>query len=203
MINLKGFDLILGSKSPYRFKLLQEAGYDPRILSAEIDEKKFGDRENSEKLHEVPLEIAKAKRDAILKDISPKRQKALLITADQISVHDTLILEKPSSGDEIRRRLEVLMGSIRPLQFWNGLTVTNLWTGASIEATDSSFTIVRKIPKEILLKIIENEIFLTCASGVMIEHPLYSPYVIKTSGGFDTIIGLTISLFEKLAKELL
>ena len=203
-IDLKEYEIILGSASIPRQRVLVNAGYNPRIITVKIDEKNYGDRKDPRKLTLVPLEVARAKRGPILEKIGLEKQKALLITADQASIYKDEIWEKPDSADEIRRRLELLMNEAYTLQFWNGYTVTNLWTGQTLEKQDCSAISLRKIPLDCLEKILAEPEFRKCSSGIMTEHPLCAPYVCMAFGGsMDSNFGLSLRLVEGMMTELL
>lgn len=200
-INLNGYRLILGSASPYRRKILVEAQYDPEIMSAQIDEKAFGDRSDRKKFPLVPLEVAKAKRDSIAKNFGDEKPRALLITADQVSIYGDELFEKPNAK-EFERRVRLYSTSIIPLEFHNGFTVTNLATGKTSERSDSTKVSFRRIPEASIKKILKHSEFLTCASGVMVEHDLWFQYI-TLSGRLDSNIGLTLDIIEEMMQEVL
>ena len=70
-----------------------------QVLTADIDERAIGDRSSNPE--GLVLELARAKAAAIAQKLTPS-QKVLLITCDQVVVHEGKILEKPTTEKEVR-----------------------------------------------------------------------------------------------------
>ncbi|CAB4287668.1 unnamed protein product [Prunus armeniaca] len=166
------FQIILGSASMARRKILAEMGYEFTILTADIDEKSI----RMDKPEELVMVLAEAKADAIISRLQSTSQPdedahaTLLITADTVVVYEGIIREKPSSKEEA----------------WNFIK--------------GYFHI---IPEEIIDSLIEEGITLDVAGGLMLEHPLISPFVEAVVGTTDTVMGLPKELTEKLIHEAL
>ncbi|EPS66060.1 hypothetical protein M569_08716, partial [Genlisea aurea] len=123
--------LILGSSSIARRKILGEMGYKFTVMAADIDEKAI----RKEKPEDLVMALAEAKADAIVgrlkienKEIFKKpsivitsdtvensesklhgeedAQTTLLITCDQVVVYEGKIREKPSNKVEAREYLK-------------------------------------------------------------------------------------------------
>ena len=96
--------MILASQSPRRIELMREAGYDIRVIPADIDETPFDD--------EAPLtlveRLARAKAAAVAAEHADPRE--LTIAADTIVTFDGKILGKPANEDEARTMLHELSG---------------------------------------------------------------------------------------------
>lgn len=88
--------MILASQSPRRIELMREAGYDIRVIPADIDETPFDD--------EAPLtlveRLARAKAAAVATEHADPSE--LTIAADTIVTFDGKILGKPANEDEAR-----------------------------------------------------------------------------------------------------
>lgn len=95
--------MILASQSPRRIELMREAGYDCRIIPADIDETPFAD--------EAPLtlveRLARAKAAAVAAQAAPGE---IVVAADTIVTHDGKILGKPRDAADARRMLRELSG---------------------------------------------------------------------------------------------
>ena len=91
--------LILGSQSKGRAQVLRDAGFEFRVMHADIDEKAI----RSENFEELPLLIARAKAAGLLPRIS---EPAYLITADLVIVCNGELREKPISYEEAERFLK-------------------------------------------------------------------------------------------------
>ena len=111
--------LILASKSPYRARILSQAGIDFKTRPASIDERAVeapllkSDCDPSD----ISLVLAQAK--AI--NISEEFKNAIVIGSDQILSFENNILHKPANMEEARRRLLQLSGKTHHLN--NGLAL--------------------------------------------------------------------------------
>ncbi|KAM0066771.1 putative nucleoside triphosphate pyrophosphatase Maf-like protein [Helianthus debilis subsp. tardiflorus] len=148
--------IILGSSSIARQKILAEMGYEYKIMSADIDEKAI----RTEKPEDLVMALAKAKADAIVsklqtsddqeKDAKPSiliasdtvcangnpklhigedkdAEPTLLITCDQVVVYEGTIREKPSCEEEARQFIKSY--SSKHAATLSSVFVTNLKTG--------------------------------------------------------------------------
>ena len=90
--------LILGSASKTRQKILKEKGYQLKVLTADIDEKKIRAKDP----RDIVLKLAFAKAEAIRK----KAKNGILITCDQITLSNGRILEKARNLNEAEEFLK-------------------------------------------------------------------------------------------------
>jgi len=196
--------LILGSSSASRRQILSEMGYKFTLLSADIDEKEI----RKEKPEELVVALAHAKADAILekmknngmmKEIVDSQETSLMITADQVVVHDGVIREKPSTPEEARKFIKGYSESHAATI--GSVLVTNVKTGARREGWDKAEVYFHKIPDEVVESLIEEGNVFYVAGGLLVEHPLTSPLVEAIVGTIDSVMGLPKALTEKLIKE--
>ncbi|KQK22744.1 maf-like protein DDB_G0281937 [Brachypodium distachyon] len=196
--------LILGSSSASRRQILSEMGYQFTLLSADIDEKEI----RKEKPEELVVALAHAKADAILekmqnsglmKEIVDSQETALLITADQVVVHDGVIREKPSTPEEARKFIKGYSESHAATI--GSVLVTNVKSGTRREGWDKSEVYFHKIPDEVVESLIEEGDVFYVAGGLLVEHPLTSPLVEAIVGTIDSVMGLPKALTEKLIKD--
>ena len=96
--------MILASQSPRRIELMREAGYDIRIIPADIDETPFDG--------EAPLtlveRLARAKAAAVAAEHAEPNE--LTVAADTIVTFDGKILGKPATENEACTMLRELSG---------------------------------------------------------------------------------------------
>ena len=99
--------MILASQSPRRIELMHEAGYNIRVIPADIDETPFDG--------EAPLtlveRLARAKAAAVAAEHAEPNE--LTVAADTIVTFDGKILGKPANEDEARTMLRELSGRTR------------------------------------------------------------------------------------------
>ncbi|XP_020600320.1 maf-like protein DDB_G0281937 isoform X2 [Phalaenopsis equestris] len=182
------FKIILGSSSSSRRQILSDMGYEFSIMTADIDEKKI----RMERPEELVMALAEAKADAIISKLQviefrEKDEPTLLITADQVVVHGGKIREKPSSKEEAR---EFLKGySEGHAATVGSVLVTNLMNGVRKGGWDRA-------------EVDEGEVMYV-AGGLLVEHPLTSPFVEAMVGTLDSIMGLPKDLTERLIQDAL
>ncbi|CAI6012675.1 unnamed protein product [Closterium sp. NIES-65] len=141
--------------------------------------------------------LSRAKADALLTKLKAEGRTfaesadvpTLLITADQVVVHEDRILEKPLSEAEAR---EFIRGySCAPARTVGAVLITNLNSGKQAAAVDVAEVYFRAIPDSVIDQLVaEGDIFY-CAGGLMVEHPLVAPLVEKMVGGIDAVMGLS------------
>nr|GEV72117.1 maf-like protein isoform X1 [Tanacetum cinerariifolium] len=219
-------DIILGSSSIARRKILAEMGYEFTLMSADIDEKAI----RTEKPEELVMALAKAKADAIVsklqlggeheKDAKPSiliasdttegnpklhsgedkdAKPTLLITCDQVVVYKGMIREKPSNEEEAREFIKGYSG--KQAATVSSVFVTNLKTGFTKGDFDKVEINFHEIPDHAIEKLLEEGLVLRVAGALIIEHPLIVPYVKEVIGTTDSVMGLPKALTEKLLKE--
>ena len=109
--------MILASQSPRRIELMHEAGYNIRVIPADIDETPFDG--------EAPLTLVERLA----------RAKASAVAADTIVTFDGKILGKPANEDEARTRLRELSG--RTHQVATGVCIVKAGDTAAPHAAES------------------------------------------------------------------
>ena len=98
---MKNYNFILASASPRRKELLSIYIKDFNIVPADIDET----IPDNIKLEEAPLFIAKAKADAVIKNI---KDNEIIITADTIVLLDNKVYGKPKNKDDAYNMIKTL-----------------------------------------------------------------------------------------------
>ncbi|KAL8489810.1 hypothetical protein ACS0TY_025141 [Phlomoides rotata] len=172
----QSFEIILGSSSIARRRILAEMGYDFTILTADIDEKSIR-KENPE---DLVTALAEAKADAIMTKLKSSGQleeilrPTLLLTADTVVVYDGNIREKPSSEEEARQFIRDYSGSSATVV--GSVLVTNLLTGRRIGGWESAEVYLLDIPDEVTDSLV---------------------------GSADCVMGLSKALTEKLIQDAL
>ncbi|XP_031255062.1 7-methyl-GTP pyrophosphatase isoform X1 [Pistacia vera] len=197
------FKIILGSSSMARREILAEMGYEFSIITADIDESSI----RREKPEELVMALAEAKADAIIQrfqntsQFKDDPQATLLITADTVVVYKGTIREKPSGKEEAREFIKGYSGSHAAVV--GSVLITNLKTGTRKGGWELAEVYFHDIPDEVIDNLIDEEITLNVAGGLMLENPLTLPFVEAVVGGTDTVMGLSKFLTEKLIREAL
>ena len=184
--------IILGSKSVGRRAVLDEAGYEYEAMVADVDEKmiRFDDPEK------LVLALAHVKADALIGQID---EPVLLITADQVVVQNSVVLEKPESAEEARKFLRGYRDD--PMETYSSIVVTNTQTGKRAEGIDVARVYFGHITDEAIEEAITDGRVMHCAGAMRCEDAPLKQFVTKFEGTEDSTSGLPLALLEKLMNE--
>ena len=125
-----GMAVLLASASPYRRKMLQDAGVAFDVVAADVDEtvlkREFSGRTPRPAAGEIASALARAKAEAV----SHNNKEAIVIGADQILMVGDDLLDKPGSAGAARAQLARLRGKTHRLVSAVALARagTALWT---------------------------------------------------------------------------
>ncbi|XP_052189086.1 uncharacterized protein LOC127799264 isoform X2 [Diospyros lotus] len=218
--NTSQFKIILGSSSVHRQKVLSEMGYNFTVMTADIDERSI----RKEKPEELVVALAEAKNFSTVcqfgykvgshptvwdfyqaEAIIPKlpighfqkdAEASVLVTCDQGTIR-----EKPSSKEEARQFIKDYSGGSAATV--SSVLVTNLRTGFRKGDLDKVEIYFHAIPDQVIDNLIEEEMILNVAGGLITEHPLMLPYIKQVVGTMDSVMGLPKALTERLIVEAL
>ncbi len=183
-------EIILGSASPRRFKLLEETGIDFRQIISDLRE---SDNPAGDPF-EHALSLAKMKALAVSSESGADK---LVIGADTIVVLDNVLIGKPEDENEARQILSRLSGNKHVVCTALALVSSTQLLASGYELTDVYFNLVS-----------EDTIADYVSSGEPMDKA--GAYGIQGKGGFlvdriegelDNVIGLPRSLLDKLAGE--
>ncbi|CAM9233482.1 unnamed protein product [Choristocarpus tenellus] len=184
--------------------IVEEMGFLPIVRTADIDEGAIGDR--TEDPSELVLELGLAKAAALLPSLRAEFEEdkldgaSLLLTGDQVVVHEGRVLEKPADVDEIRRNIAGYAKS--PCQTVGSVVLTDLKTGKQVSGVDSAEIFFDEIPADVVTKLCKEGTVFCCAGGLMVEHELVQPYVKEIRGTIDSVMGLSKPLVLRLVDSL-
>lgn len=184
--------LILGSASVGRKSVLEKAGYDFEVMISGIDEKVI----RSNNFEQLPMLLAKAKAEALLQKI---KEPALLITSDQVVVHNKQLREKPSDRQQAKEYL--LTVHKHPSQTNTAVVVTNTQTRKQSQTLNIATVYFRKIPDQVVEQLLEEGKVMQAAGGFIVNNPLIRPYVLHIEGTEDSVIGLPLVITQQLLAE--
>lgn len=185
-------NIILGSASKNRKKILEEKGLVFDVMGSDIDEKAIRDPNPST----LVLRLAHAKADALLARI---HDDALLITSDQVAYCNGEIIEKPQTADDVRRFLALIGGTLT--QTITAVVVTNIKTEERKEGVDIGSVWFQKFPKDFIEQVVAYPRTYELAGGFDIDDPLFMPYVDRIEGERESIIAIPWLLTRRLLNE--
>lgn len=166
-------------------------GYRFETMAADIDEKAIRD---GDPRRLTPL-LAHAKADALL----PGIRSALLVTSDQVVVCNGRILEKPENSREAHEYLEGYAEF--PAETVTAVVVTNAATRRMAEGVDVAKVVFRRIPPDVIDRLVRSGEILHHAGAFSIEDPLLKDYIVRIEGEPESIMGLPKEMMKRLIEE--
>ncbi len=193
MLNTKSrkIKLILGSASPFRKKLLEDAGFVFDVKTADIDEKQI----RHEDFKKLVLRLALAKRDAILAkyNIDPD---SIIVTFDCVGVHNGELREKPTSKEEVvswhkdyHKGKTIVYCSI---------VVHHVGRKQTLKKVDVATIKWGKIPERTIKQIADNPMTYKAAA---FSDRSFLHYVKSLEGSIDTVIGVPVRILEEFLEK--
>lgn len=208
--------LILGSASYTRKLILKQMGVDFHVLARPIDERQVGFRD-TDTPEQLVHAVAHAKMRHLIKEISSGNCEKdlpigngngewILLTADQVVTCKGRILEKPKDVSEAKEF--VTQYGKHPCSTVGCVTVTHLPSQTTVSGIHSATihflpTLTAERASDMIDELIKaNEPILSCAGGLMIEHPLTRRYVDRIDGNEDSVMGLCPETVRRLLSAL-
>lgn len=189
------------------------------ILVRSIDEKAIGDR-TTDAPHDLVLAVARAKMDRLIHaltnnecndELSTTNETGeyVILTGDQVITCNNTILEKPQDIKQAKEFVQ-MYANYAPSTV-GSVILTHYPTGVTVEGTDRATIYFKKSVGQIdsitHLDLVDRMLqegapILSCAGGLMIEHPLVREHVENIEGSEDSVMGLSKALVERLLGEL-
>ena len=182
--------VILASKSPRRKELLAKLFSDFEIIVSDADE--------SIPCGHTPAECAEIIATRKGEVVAKNEVDALVISSDTMVEEDGVILGKPGSAEEAHRMLEMLSGR------WHNVHtgVAVLYKGRIFSGVDTTRVEFRELSDAEIDEYIATGEPMDKAGAYGIQG-LGGKFVTRYDGGFDTVVGLSLTLTERLVKEAL
>ena len=208
--------LLLGSASFTRKLILSEMNIPFHKVVRPIDEKSLGDR-SKDAPRDLVLTLARAKMDHLVQEIRSGNcaedmptnaatdgasEEWIVLTGDQVVTHNDNILEKPESIEEAKQFVEGYATS--PRSTVGSCVLTHLPSLIQVSGVDTATIHFRpSLTGELVDRLLEEEApVLSCAGGLMIEHPLVREHVERIDGTEDSVMGLSKELVGRLLDEM-
>ncbi|CAD5319485.1 Maf-like protein [Arabidopsis thaliana x Arabidopsis arenosa] len=113
--------------------------------------------------------------------------------------------EKPEDLAEAKAN-EIILKLGGENQFTQDSQPTLLITADTVvvyKGWDKAEVYFHEIPEHVIDDLIDDAITFKVAGGLMLEHPLISPFIDSVVGGVDTVMGLSKELTEKFINDVL
>ena len=185
---IKKYNLILGSNSPRRKKIIEEMGFKVNIIPANIDET----IKEEISLEKIPVFLANEKSKALKNLI---KQNDILITADTIVIFENKILNKPKNKVDAIKTLSNLSSKTHKV-----ITGVCIRTLKSIKSFSSSTNVTfEKITDEEIDYYIQKYEPFDKAGSYGIQEWIGLIGIKKIEGSYSNVVGLPSSrLYQEL-----
>lgn len=211
--------LLLGSASFTRKLILKEMNVNYHIVVRAIDEQGIGDR-SKDAPADLVRTLAQAKMDHLVREIqagncrddlptnadtddtNTRIKSWIVLTGDQVVTCNGEILEKPESIEQARDF--VARYAHHPPSTVGSCVLTHLPSGVTVAGVDTAtIHFLKTIPADLIDRLVQDDApVLSCAGGLMVEHPLVKEYIQGIDGTEDSVMGLSKDLVLQLLKEL-
>ena len=184
--------LILGSSSPFRKKLLEEAGFIFDVKTADIDEKQI----RSKNFNKLVLTLGLAKSNAILAKHKFSKN-TILVTSDLVVSHNGKLREKPiSKKDVISWHKEYPKGET---VVYCSIVAHHVGLNKTLKAVETSFIKWGEIPNRVINEMANDP--MTYKGAGFVRRSFFH-YIKNLRGSIDTVLGVPVKILENFLEEL-
>lgn len=190
MNRLTAHKLVLGSQSPRRKYILEQAGFEFSVIAADVDEVYPADMP----VREVPEYLAALKAEAILPQVD---SDAVVITSDTIVLLNGKIYEKPKSREHAIQVLGELSGNMH--EVITGVCITS--ADKTVRFSDTTKVFFDKLTTEEIEWYVDRYDVMDKAGGYAVQEGIGLIGIIKLEGCYFNVMGLPVNrLYQELKK---
>jgi septum formation protein len=189
--------VVLASASPARKNLLIQAGVEPIIFVAAIDEDAIANELKDRRPETIVETLANAKAQAVLNNHTlPKT--GILIAADSMWQFNNELVGKPKNSEQARSRISAMSGNSGVL--FTGHFVMNLASRQNAIETISTTVTLDEISES------EIEAYLktgepTEVAGAFTINGYGAAFIKSVTGDANNVVGLSLNAIKRLASR--
>jgi septum formation protein len=183
--------IILASRSPRRFELLQHLGVTFEVDADDVDEAV----EPGQSPAEIVVELAKRKADPV----SARHPDRLVLAADTIVVLEDQILGKPASPDEAVVMLSALSGVWH--EVLTGVALAHKATGRLIADYRTTQVNFDQLSEAEIEQYVDGGSPLDKAGAYGIQDDRGALFIKSIVGDYYNVVGLPINLVYRLVRQ--
>ncbi len=187
--------IILASKSPRRKKLLENLGFELKIINSNYQEEKV---ENHNNYAHFVMYNAEQKALNVSKNVI---EDSIIIAADTIVVLQNEILHKPKTEDEAYFILKKLSGQIH--EVYTGVCLIDNFTKKILKDFRCTKVSFRELNDDEILHYISTGSPMDKAGAYGIQDDFGAIFVNKIEGCYYNIVGLPLELLYNMLKRLI
>jgi len=186
--------LVLASASPRRRELLTRAGYDFKVVQANIPEERLPNEDPMAFVTRLAQEKAKAVLDQLA--YGSTDGPLIVLGADTIVVIGEEILGKPRDAEDAARMLRLLSG--RTHQVMTGVCITSTHMEVGVETT---FVTMQEIPEREIVAYIATGEPMDKAGAYAIQG-YAARWIPRIEGCYFNVVGLPIARVARMLEGL-
>eukprot|EP01028_Stygiella_incarcerata_P007162 TRINITY_DN293_c0_g1_i3.p1 TRINITY_DN293_c0_g1~~TRINITY_DN293_c0_g1_i3.p1 ORF type:complete len:154 (+),score=28.27 TRINITY_DN293_c0_g1_i3:103-564(+) len=139
----------------------------------------------------------------VLEKIGEIKEPVIIVTGDQVIDYEGEILEKPESKEEARKFITGYQKS--PPITVSGVCVIHTGTKQKRSGVSRCVVKMRPLPDDLIEEIIDDpkSLVYSCCGGLVVDHPLVSPYVEFDGLDMSSVFGLPKDLTRELVASVL
>ncbi|EED86250.1 predicted protein, partial [Thalassiosira pseudonana CCMP1335] len=129
--------------------------------------------------------------------VNDNEKEWIILTGDQVVTCQNRILEKPTSISEAKQFVSLY--ATHPPSTVGSVVLTHFPSGIRVEGVRGPTDDDDSRPMDLVDRLLEQDApILSCAGGLMIEHPLVQEHVERIDGTEDSVMGLSKDLVVRL-----
>lgn len=184
--------LILASESPRRRELLKKAGYNFDVVPSKVSEIPNKNLNVNDQILDISRRKARASFDQAQRE---KTEPFLVLAADTEVIFNNAPLGKPQSPEDAHRILRLLSGLVH--EVITGVCIIDSQTGKEISQTETTKVHFKNLTDEEIWQYIRTGEPMDKAGAYGIQG-LGGNFVLRYEGSFDNIVGLPMTLVNKM-----
>ena len=181
--------IILASSSPRRKQLLSDAGYEFKVVAADINESSFLAE------HLEPCEYAKKLALAKAKTVAAQYPDSLVIGADTIVDFNGQIIGKPTNAEDAERITRKLFSKTHKVI--TAIALVRSSDNTEIVKSDITEVYPKRMTNEQLTEHIKSESWRDKAGAYAIQEN-GDEFIEKIEGSLTNVMGLPMELLQQL-----
>ena len=187
---------ILASTSPFRRKLLEDAGLVFDTASPDVDEKAVASALKRARPSSTPEDVVKALAEAKARDVLRSHPESTVVGADQILALDDQILGKPVDAEAAKAQIQSLSGRSHRLM----TAVAVVGGGPDDVFIEETILTLRALTDSEINAYVETGEWKGCAGGYRIEAQGIQ-LMSRIDGDYHNIVGMPVLSLLKALRE--
>lgn len=189
------YKIILASKSPRRFQLLKQAGFEFKIADSKLNEELILKKLKDKRPEELVKVLSLAKALAVLSKISSKQPYKIIAAFDTIVFCKNKIIAKPKNKKDALKK--ILFLSNKKHCVYTGICLINVKEKTAITDFEKTVVYMKKITKKEAMSYVQSKEPFGKAGAYAIQGK-GKKFIEKIKGDYYNVVGLPLKRFKKM-----